>query len=366
MAETISVRNSMEATYQIMAGRDLNEQIISSFRASGSEKAFAVVDENVFHSHFSFIEEILKAVFENIHYYKVPAGEKSKSFQNYQQLLHFILENYPERSTPVIAIGGGVTGDLAGFAASTALRGLPLFHLPTSLLAMVDSSIGGKTGINTQIGKNLIGTFYQPKAVFADVRFLETLPEKEWVNGLSEILKYAMINDPDIIHSVNSLLNSTSFKQPENWLDVIRKSAEIKARIVQDDVLEAGKRKLLNFGHTFAHVLEAEGGFSAYSHGEAVYAGMLAAVFASNKLGAKIDENILLQFRHLYDFNLSGIKSSSSSLAEFMKRDKKTDKQQLQLILLKKAGKAYVHTVEKQEMEIVKEAWNYILMEFEA
>ena len=362
MAESISVTTSFNASYEIVIGEDLNEPLSAFLRSFESDTIFAIIDENVFGHHYPLMEEILKPIFGSIHYFKVPSGESSKSFSIYQELMNFILGHSPERGTPILAVGGGVTGDIAGFAAATALRGMPLIHMPTTLLAMVDSSIGGKTGINHSEGKNLIGNFYQPKAVFADVRFLKSLPRKEWVNGLSEILKYGMIDSPEIIEKVKENLGESEFNEPETWLPVISKSARIKADIIQEDTLETGKRKFLNFGHTFAHVIEAEGKYKQYSHGEAVFAGMNAAVFASNELGGETDKDLLYQFRHLYDFNLSGINANASALAEKMMKDKKVHKNQLQLILLKETGKPYVHAMDN--LSLAEQAWDFVLKEF--
>jgi 3-dehydroquinate synthase len=321
-----------------------------------------MVDAFVKANHGAYFEETLRACFNELHIFEVPRGEKAKSSLIYQQAIDFILKNGVERSTPIVAIGGGVTGELSGFVAATVLRGIPLIHIPTTLLAMVDSSIGGKTGINHETGKNLVGSFYQPEAVFADVKYLETLPLRERVNGLSEVLKYGCIHSPDILDKVQHLLDKKLFEDGEAWLPLIRQSAQIKTDVVAEDVLESGKRAFLNFGHTFAHVIEREGKYTQYSHGEAVFAGMIAAIHASNHLGANIDESNLLRFKSLYTFTLDKIETTTAALVDGMKNDKKVKDGQIRLILLHEEGNPYQYEVE--ESDFVEKAWSHTLSLF--
>jgi 3-dehydroquinate synthase len=363
MSDSISVQTSTAKKYKLHFGFDLSEELEKYAHSYSSNKAFVLADAFVLEHHRSHFESVLETKFEELHIFEVPRGEKGKSFPVYQKAVDFVLGKGVERGTPLFAIGGGVTGDLSGFVAATVLRGIPLIHIPTTLLGMVDSSIGGKSGINHSVGKNLVGSFYQPEAVFADVKYLETLPEKEWVNGLSEVLKYGMIHSPEILEQVNSLLDSNEFNSGKAWLPIIQKSAQIKTDIVAEDVLEAGKRAFLNFGHTFAHVIEREGGYSEYSHGEAVYAGMIAAVYASNKLGAKIELSNLLQFKSLYNLSLHKISSDTERLTEQMKSDKKVKDGQIQLVLLKKMGSPYVYKV--SDTEFVEQSWHHALKIFE-
>lgn len=363
MSDTISISTSVNDSYKIHIGDDLTSQLQSLIEDYSSQKVFLVVDEIVLANHRPLFEDVFTQKFPHVHIFEVPSGESSKSFLMYKKLLDFILQKGAERNTPLVAIGGGVTGDLAGFVAATVLRGVPLIHIPTTLLAMVDSSIGGKTGINHETGKNLIGSFYQPDAVFADVRYLRTLPRQEWVNGLSEVLKYGMIHSPDILIEIQSLLNQDLFTDGVAWLPTIKKSAQIKANFVSEDVLESGKRAYLNFGHTFAHVIEREGKYKDFSHGEAVFAGMLGAVHASNNLGANIDISNLMNFKPLYNFSLEQVKTDMSHLVELMKRDKKVKDKQIQLILLHKPGQAYVY--EADDLKIIHQAWQFIYKIFD-
>lgn len=363
MSDSISVQTSTAKEYKLHFGYDLSEELEEYVHSFSSNKAFVLVDAYVLEHHQAHFESVLGKSFKELHIFEVPRGEQAKSFSEYQKAIDFVLEKGVERGTPLFAIGGGVTGDLSGYVAATVLRGIPLIHIPTTLLAMVDSSIGGKTGINHAVGKNLVGSFYQPEAVFADVKYLETLPEEEWVNGLSEVLKYGMIQSPEILEQVKSLLDNNEFNSAKAWLPLIQKSAQIKTDIVAEDVLEAGKRAFLNFGHTFGHVIEREGSYSEYSHGEAVYAGMIAAVYASNKLGAKIELSNLLQFKSLYNLSLRKISSNAWQLVEQMRSDKKVKDEQIQLVLLKAMGNPYVYKV--SDTEFVEQSWHHTLKIFE-
>lgn len=359
MSNTIKVNTSTDSNYDLHFGNDLRNKLAQFIKTYTSDKAFLLVDAFVLKHHRTHFETPLKEHFAELKIFEVPRGEQAKSMGIYQQAMDFILQNSVNRDTPVFAIGGGVTGDLAGFVAATALRGLPLVHIPTTVLAMVDSSIGGKTGVNHNTGKNLIGSFYQPDAVFADVKYLDTLPKEEWVNGMSEILKYGMIHSPDIIDQLKKLkMNGNDIDTDgNNWLDLIRQSAQIKVDIVSEDVLESGKRAFLNFGHTYGHVIENLGSYSTYSHGQAVYAGMIAATYASNKLGSNIDLSNLLDFRSLYDFKLLDIsrEKKPEELVELMRHDKKVKDGMLRLVLLKDLGKPYLYNV--AETNFVANSW---------
>ena len=363
MSESITVQTATQDTYELHFGKDLSAELESYIQQFGNSSAFLMVDAFVLKHHRAHFESVLKKHFKELHVFEVPRGEQAKSMGVYNQALDFVLSEGVERGTPLFAIGGGVTGDLSGFVAATVLRGIPLIHIPTTLLAMVDSSIGGKTGMNHSTGKNLIGSFYQPKAVFMDVKYLDTLPQKEWVNGLSEVLKYGMIHSPEILDQVQSLLDNYEFMNGASWLPLIQKSAQIKVDVVAEDVLEAGKRAFLNFGHTFAHVIEREGDYKEYSHGEAVFAGMIAAVHASNSLGSSIELSNLLQFKPLYNLSLDTISSSPAELVHWMKTDKKVKDEQIRLILLKEMASPFIYKV--SETAFVEHAWNHTLNIFQ-
>lgn len=362
MFDTISVTTQSSDSYSYHVGTGLLDKA-ASFIASnfGRSKLIVIIDRNVHQHHISRILKSLEPTFQNILTYVVPEGEKSKNLEQYSSILDFILRDGVERKTPLLAVGGGVIGDLSGFIAATALRGIPLIHMPTSLLAMVDSSIGGKTGINHVTGKNLIGSFYQPKAVYADLTFLETLPIEEWVNGLSEIIKYGMIDSPDLLDELKLLTGNGKFAKPKKWQNVIKNSAQIKIDIVQRDVLESGVRAFLNFGHTYGHVIERAGNYEKFSHGEAVFAGMYGALYASNNLGANLSISLLDEFYQLYNIDLS-LLPEIDTLINWMKHDKKVENEIVKLVLLKDQANPFVYPVENKES--LKHSWSSLIERF--
>ncbi|RNC85595.1 MAG: 3-dehydroquinate synthase [Balneola sp.] len=363
MSEVISVSTNSVDTYEIKIGKNLIKEASEFISAKfSSQKIFVIIDEKAYSNHSEYIDIGLSKDFERVIKYVVPSGETNKSLDQFSSVAHFVLQSGVERNTALLAIGGGVVGDLAGFVAASVLRGIPLIHMPTTLLAMVDSSIGGKTGINHTVGKNLLGAFYQPKAVFADIRFLKSLPKKEWVNGLSEILKYGMIEAPDIFEQLTLLTKNGKFASPKEWIPIISQSAQIKADIVSKDVKESGIREALNFGHTFAHVIENVGNYEKYSHGEAVFAGMFGAVSVSNAIGASIGLANLEQFKPLYDFNLSELSSTGKELTQLMLNDKKVKDNIIRLILLQELGDPFVKPF--SETLLIEESWNALISEF--
>jgi 3-dehydroquinate synthase len=208
---------------------------------------------------------------------EIPAGESSKNLATLSAIYDFLVEGRYDRHTAVVALGGGVVGDVAGFAAATFLRGVALVQLPTSLLAMVDSSVGGKTGINHPLGKNLLGAFKQPVFVGVELEFLGTLPAAEFRSGLAEVVKYGMIADAGLFDYLSAQCGAILDHRPEALAHIVTRSCEIKAEVVGQDETEQGLRAILNFGHTFAHAAEALTGYGEIRHGEAVAAGMVAA-----------------------------------------------------------------------------------------
>ena len=214
----------------------------------------------------------------------LPPGEATKSDVHLRGLYDEALAWGLDRQTPVVALGGGVVGDLAGFAAATLLRGLPLVHLPTSLVAQVDSALGGKTGLNHATGKNLVGAFWQPRLVVTDTTTLATLPQREWTSGLAEVVKHALIADPDLAAFLEAHWADLVLRRDDEAVaQMVRRAAAVKARIVSADEREAGRRALLNFGHTFGHAVEKVAGYGTFTHGEAVALGMRAATALSRR-----------------------------------------------------------------------------------
>ena len=215
----------------------------------------------------------------------LPDGEAYKSWETLNRIFDELLSHRCERKTPLIALGGGVIGDLTGFAAATYQRGVPFVQIPTTLLAQVDSAVGGKTAINHPLGKNMIGSFYQPQVVIADMDTLRTLPARELAAGLAEVIKYGFVRDADFLDWLEKNIDRLNALEPEALAYAVERSCQNKAEVVANDERETGDRVLLNFGHTFGHAIEAGMGYGAWLHGEAVAAGMVMAARFSEKLG---------------------------------------------------------------------------------
>ncbi len=214
----------------------------------------------------------------------VPAGEKSKRLAMLEKCFEELASYRLERKSFIVALGGGVVGDLAGFAAATYLRGVPFVQVPTSLLAQVDSSVGGKTGVNLQSGKNLVGAFYQPRLVLCDLDALQTLPKREYLSGLAEVIKYGIIYDPILFAQLERNLPKLLQRDVSTLSAVIARCCEIKADVVGQDETESGLRAILNFGHTIGHAIENSSGYGKYLHGEAIAIGQVAAAKLSHKI----------------------------------------------------------------------------------
>lgn len=357
MSLTAEVLVSVDQSYNVHIGRNLWE-VFRSFCSENysSQKLILLIDEEVHRLHGNKVESECESFFQEVLTTTIPQGEQSKSISMWNKCLDKLLKEGVERSTPLLAVGGGVTGDLSGFVAATLLRGIPLIQMPTSLLAMVDSSIGGKTGVNHQSGKNLVGAFCYPDVVFADTVFLTTLPEEEWINGLSEILKYAAISDPSLFDDIAACVAS-GFTPSDSWTNLIGLSASIKIDIVSKDVMESGIRAYLNFGHTFAHALEKNAGYGTISHGEAVFIGMLAAQKVSRMLGGKLKAELFDPFIDLYEIDPAITSLNIDDLTDTMGRDKKVEDGKIRLILLKEWGYPYIESC--NDSELIHEAWNF-------
>ncbi len=287
------------------------------------------------------VEATLRAAGFRTGFATVPAGEESKSPTELHRLYDALYDLAADRNTCVIAVGGGVVGDLAGFAAATYNRGLPLLMVPTSLLAMVDSSVGGKTGINHPKGKNLIGAFHQPAGVWIDTAYLDTLPEREYLSGLAEVVKYGVILDAEFFAFLEANAADIRARKPETLVHVVAKCCRLKADVVEkDEREETGLRAVLNYGHTFAHAFETVGGYGAWLHGEAVAAGMVYAARLAEKLGLPGD--LSQRQRSLLEaFSLPTAMRASwptDDLIAVMKRDKKAVAGRMRFILPTRIG----------------------------
>jgi len=289
-----------------------------------------------------FLNIFRKSLNKNIIIYKFQSNEKNKNFKSVDNILNILQKKNFNRNDCIIAIGGGIVGDVSSFAASIFKRGLYFVNIPTTLLAQVDSSIGGKTGINTKFGKNLIGTFYQPNLVISDTDFLKTLPKREILCGYGEILKHAIIKNKKLfIYLSKNLKNIINLKNP--YIEkIIYQSCLIKKQIVEKDENEKGLRKLLNFGHTFGHAYEATLGYSKkLNHGEAVILGIKSASEFSLKKNLLVYKDYLLIINHIKKLNkflnISNFfkKRDVAKIIYFMKSDKKNISKKINLILIK-------------------------------
>jgi len=288
----------------------------------------------------------------------LPDGEKHKNISTYEKIMNFLIEKRKNRTCSLIALGGGVVGDLVGFAAATYQRGVPFVQVPTTLLAQVDSSVGGKTGINHSDGKNMVGSFYQPKLVIADSQVFSSLPDREFAAGLAEVVKYAVIEGESFFSYLESNAALIISRTPRVLETIIKRCCEIKADIVARDEKENGLRAILNFGHTFGHALELLGGYTKWLHGEAISLGMLmAARLSSKELGFPREQEQRLSDL-LTQFNLpvmvKGDPSPSISvkaMIEAMGMDKKTIEGEKNFVLTKGFGDVRIkQTVENDRV----------------
>ncbi|SHL53234.1 3-dehydroquinate synthase [Nitrosospira sp. Nsp11] len=276
----------------------------------------------------------------------LPDGEEHKNWRTLNSIFDALLGHRCERSTPIIALGGGVVGDLAGFAAATYLRGVPFIQIPTTLLAQVDSSVGGKTGINHPLGKNMIGAFYQPRVVLADTATLDTLPERELRAGIAEIIKYGLIRDPGFLEWLEQNMAKLLIRDADVLVEAIRRSCVNKAEVVQADERESGGRALLNLGHTFGHAIENAMGYGVWLHGEAVAAGTMLAAELSRRMGM-IGEAEVERIRKIYaQAGLSAIAPAlgPETYLRLMGLDKKVEGGNMRFILLRHIGEAVLHS----------------------
>jgi 3-dehydroquinate synthase len=272
----------------------------------------------------------------------VPDGEQAKSWETLNRVFDALLEARCGRDTLIVALGGGVIGDLAGFAAAVYQRGIAFVQVPTTLLAQVDSSVGGKTAINHALGKNMIGAFHQPRAVISDVATLDTLPERELRSGLAEVIKHGLALDAAFVEWLEKNMEALLARQREPLIHAVRRSCELKARIVAEDERESGARALLNFGHTFGHAIEAATGYGTWLHGEAVAAGMVMAAELSALMGhlKKTEVSRVRALLQRAGLPVTGPALAPEALLELMAVDKKAAKGRTRFVLLEAIGRA--------------------------
>jgi 3-dehydroquinate synthase len=347
--DTLSV-DLGQRSYEILIGRGLvAEAGMRMLPLLKQKRVVAVTDANVARHHLEGLERSVRAAGIAIDSIVLEAGEQTKSFAGLEALLTRLLELGIERRTTLVALGGGVIGDLTGFAASVALRGIDFVQIPTTLLAQVDSSVGGKTGIDTPQGKNLVGAFHQPRLVLADTGTLDTVPRRQMLAGYAEVAKYGLINDPQFFTWLESNGVDVIERADGPLRHAVLESCRNKARVVAADEREQDARALLNLGHTFGHALEAECGYTdELLHGEAVAIGMVMAFDLSAQLGLCSLEDAARVQRHLASVGLptspawiDGREWSAERLIRHMGRDKKVKDGRIDFVLAKGIGRAF-------------------------
>jgi len=335
-------------SYPVFVGYGLLDEIGEKIRqADLFGRATIISDKNVFSIYGNKVARILKDVGFAVNSFVVPPGEETKNMGYAVRIYDFLVEHRGERDDVVIALGGGMVGDLAGFVAATFLRGIFWVQVPTSLIAMVDASIGGKVGVNHPEGKNLIGSFYQPTLVLTDPQILTTLPQRELISGWAEVIKHGLILDKEFLEFLESNINKVTKLEPEVLVRAVARSAAIKAQVVnQDEEEREGKRTILNYGHTIAHGLETATQYRRFLHGEAVAIGMMGAAKLSQRLGLLPAAVVERQQAILQKFGLP-IGFSSLDLTEIIKAielDKKTKGKVIRWVLLQDIGETVIRS----------------------
>ena len=342
MASELFAGNQSERYKIVIGKKTLSKKFILPL-IKGHGKVMIISDDGILRKITNQISGICKEktkVFKTI----LKQGEASKSIENFKKILNTLIEKKFDRSDLIIALGGGVVGDISGYVASSYLRGISFIQIPTTLLAQVDSSVGGKTAINIPAGKNLVGAFYNPKGVIIDTDTLNSLPEREFKSGLAEVLKYGLIQNKYLLSLLYENSSEVLLRKERIIQEIIFESIKSKSKIVIADEKENGLRAILNFGHTFGHAIEANGKYKKILHGEAVAKGMLIASrisFLENLIPLKDLKKIELLLKD-FKFDLSLGEYQYSDLKPYIYRDKKVKAGKLNLILLEKISKAKI------------------------
>ena len=334
--------------YDIAIGTALFDNVLSYAQLPSAAHVLIVTNSTVAPLYAKRLEQALSVRYAAVHTVLLPDGEEYKTWQTLNLIFDALLKNGCDRKTLVFALGGGVVGDMAGFAAASYMRGVPFVQVPTTLLAQVDSSVGGKTGINHPLGKNMIGAFYQPLKVVCDLDTLKTLPARELSAGLAEVIKYGPIADLDFLQWIEENIDALLAREPLALAHAVRRSCEIKAWVVAQDERESGLRAILNFGHTFGHAIEAGLGYGEWLHGEAVGCGMVMAMALSHRLGL-VDAAYVQRVTALIE--KAGLPVLAPCLStpdnparylELMQIDKKAQDGEIRFVVIDGAARAYV------------------------
>lgn len=336
-----------DRTYDIVIGTGilhLAGEHVRAFRFSG--KVAVVSNPTVFSLYGETISTSLRDAGHDPFPLLIPEGEEYKDYFWTYHLLTELLTERLDRNSCIVALGGGVIGDITGFVASVYMRGIPFIQVPTTLLAQVDSSVGGKTGVNHALGKNMIGTFHQPRLVWIDCLTLRTLPRRELLCGIAEVIKYGVMWDEALFHFLDQNRDSILSGDPESLSWIIRRSCEIKAEVVSKDERESGLRAILNYGHTIGHALETETGYTTFLHGEAIAIGMCLEAELSAQLGFLQRDGVAEIAQMIESYGLPTMLPRSVDLERLlahMALDKKAVEGELKVILPQKVGKAAIH-----------------------
>lgn len=343
MIETLGVALG-DRSYPIHIGSGVLERVELILPHIKQKTVVVVTNTTVAPLYLETLRSALESAGVSVQAVVLPDGERFKTWETLNIVFDALLGARCERGTTLVALGGGVIGDMGGFAAACYQRGMPFIQMPTTLLSQVDSSVGGKTAINHPLGKNMIGAFYQPKLVLADISTLNTLPERELKAGLAEVIKYGLIRDLNFYVWLEENLEKLLARDAAALTYAIYRSCANKAEVVAADEKETGERALLNLGHTFGHAIETGMGYGEWLHGEAIAAGTLIAAELSHRLGW-LDENEVQRIERIFaraGLPVSGPKLGAARYLELMSHDKKVQDGKLRLVLLQEIGKAVV------------------------
>ena len=363
MSEVLTINYDKKPCYDIVFDKDF-ESLSSKIKELGFEgrKIAIITDSNVKPLYCDNVKAVLKETSEKIFIYEIPAGEENKNLSQINEIYRFLIENHFDRHDLLVALGGGVVGDMTGFTAATYLRGIAYVQIPTTLLSQTDSSIGGKTGVDYEGYKNMVGAFYMPRLVYTNISTLNTLNDRQFASGFAEVMKHGLIKDQNFYTWLIENMYEISDKDPEVLMEMVMHSCEIKKAVVEKDPTEKGDRALLNFGHTLGHAIEKSKNFELF-HGECVALGCVAAAFISWKKEL-ISMEEYYEIRDMFvPFNLpiSIEDVDADEVIRLTKSDKKTDSNKIRFVLLKGIGKAFISMdVTDEEMKKALEEIIYI------
>lgn len=349
--------NTTQGDYRVIVGKSILSEMGKELEIANlnNKKCFLISDKSMFPKKTKLLHEYLESQGFVTNSLSIKFSEKLKTHNTVSKIYNWLADMKAERKDFIISMGGGVAGDIIGFAASTYLRGIPFIQIPTTLASMTDAAIGGKVAYNLPEGKNLVGSFYQPKLVFEDLDFLDTLPKREKTSGWAEAIKHSLIQDYDLYKEFNENYENIYKLDNEYSAEILKKSVAIKAKIVSNDEFERGDERIkLNYGHTVGHAIEKISNYNQYLHGEAVSIGMMVAAKISMRMGYISSQEVEQQQKILLKYNLP-VKLKDidvDSILEAIKMDKKNSNGKVRWVLLESIGKAIISQDVKEEIVI--------------